>query len=145
MYVDEARCSRSAAKDDFTDFLHSLGRLAFSPYVLTFSFRPLIGCLSGVTVQADHCSVTVPLNLIHRALTSPLTLSLAIKLVLLVMLVLASAAFSIMAVGAFWWSWGTGGSIELEGWLTYGYVPFAERRKGRYNRWERFRAANERG
>jgi hypothetical protein len=66
--------------------------------------------------------VTVPLNLIHRAITSPITLSLAIKLVLLGLLVLASAAFSILAVGAFWYSWGTGGNIELEGWLTYGYA-----------------------
>ena len=77
--------------------------------------------------------MTIPLNLIHRAITSPITLSLAIKLVLLGMLVLASAAFSILAVGAFWYSWGTGGNIELEGWLTYGYVlplyPYKPRRE----------------
>jgi hypothetical protein len=58
----------------------------------------------------------------HQALTSPLTLNLILKLVLLGFLTLASSVFSVLAVGAFWWSWKTGGEVEIEGWLTYGYV-----------------------
>lgn len=64
--------------------------------------------------------VVVPLRLISRTLRSPLTISLALRLILLGFLVLSSAVFSIVAVGAFWWSWGTGGVVEVEGWLTYG-------------------------
>jgi hypothetical protein len=52
--------------------------------------------------------------------TSPLTISVVIKGILATLLVLASAAFSTLAVGAFWWSWGIGGNVEVEGWLTYG-------------------------
>jgi hypothetical protein len=43
-----------------------------------------------------------------------------LKAALLVVLVLSSAVVSVAAVGAFWWSWGTGGNVELEGWLVYG-------------------------
>lgn len=68
-------------------------------------------------------SVTIPLRIIHQTLTSPLTISLALKLALLGVLTLASGVFSILAVGAFWYSWGTGGAIEVEGWLRYGRVP----------------------
>lgn len=53
-------------------------------------------------------------------MTSPLTISVVIKGILATLLVLASAAFSTLAVGAFWWSWGIGGNVEIEGWLTYG-------------------------
>lgn len=53
-------------------------------------------------------------------ITSPLTISVVVKTALLALLLLASAVFSFLAVGAFWWSWGTGGSVETEGWLVYG-------------------------
>jgi len=66
--------------------------------------------------------ITVPLRIISRTLRSPLTVSLVLRLILLGFLVLSSAVFSILAVGAFWYSWGTGGTVEVEGWLTYGYV-----------------------
>ncbi|KAK1924178.1 hypothetical protein DB88DRAFT_270075 [Papiliotrema laurentii] len=81
--------------DDFVDFLRKLLRLALSP-------------------------VTVPLKLIQATLTSPLTVSLVLKLALLGVLTLASAVFSVLAVGAWWYSWGTGGAVEVEGWLMYG-------------------------
>ena len=64
--------------------------------------------------------ITVPLRIISRTLRSPLTVSLVLRLILLGFLVLSSAVFSILAVGAFWYSWGTGGTVEVEGWLTYG-------------------------
>lgn len=66
--------------------------------------------------------MTVPLHWIHTALTSPLTISLVLKLILLGFLTLASAVFSVLAVGAWWYSWGTGSPVEVEGWLFYGYV-----------------------
>ncbi|KAK8864363.1 hypothetical protein IAR55_001610 [Kwoniella newhampshirensis] len=80
---------------DFLDFLRSLGRLVLTP-------------------------ITFPLHVIHQTLTSPLTLSLILKLVLLSFLLLASSIFSVLAVAAFFWSWSIGGSIEVEGWLFYG-------------------------
>jgi hypothetical protein len=64
--------------------------------------------------------ITVPLRIVSRTLRSPLTVSLVLRLILLGFLVLSSAVFSILAVGAFWYSWGTGGTVEVEGWLTYG-------------------------
>lgn len=66
--------------------------------------------------------ITVPLRLIRQTLTSTLTLSVVLKLVLLGFIVLASFAFSLFAVGAFWFSWGTGRAVETEGWLIYGSV-----------------------
>jgi hypothetical protein len=69
---------------------------------------------------ANIARITVPIRLIHHALKSPLTVSLVLKLALLGILTLASAVFSILAVGAFWYSWGTGGNVEVEGWLYYG-------------------------
>lgn len=60
------------------------------------------------------------MRLIRDVITSPLTISVVVKTALLALLLLASAAFSFLAVGAFWWSWGTGGSVETEGWLVYG-------------------------
>lgn len=45
---------------------------------------------------------------------------MVLKGVLAFLLIAASALFSFLAVGAFWWSWGTGGSVEVEGWLIYG-------------------------
>jgi hypothetical protein len=48
---------------------------------------------------------------------STLTVSLVLKLALLGVLTLASAVFSVLAVGAWWYSWGTGGAVEVEGWL----------------------------
>nr|XP_031863226.1 uncharacterized protein CI109_001098 [Kwoniella shandongensis]KAA5530298.1 hypothetical protein CI109_001098 [Kwoniella shandongensis] len=80
---------------DFLDFLRSLGKLALTP-------------------------ITFPLHVIHQTLTSPLTLSLILKLVLLSFLLLASSLFSVLAVAAFFWSWSIGGSVEVEGWLFYG-------------------------
>ena len=70
--------------------------------------------------QLTRRSITIPTRLIQHTLTSPLTISLVLKLVLLGVLTLASAGFSIIAVGAFWYSWGSGGLIEVEGWLIYG-------------------------
>jgi hypothetical protein len=64
--------------------------------------------------------ITVPLRIVSRTLRSPLTVSLVLRLILLGFLILSSAVFSILAVGAFWYSWGTGGTVEVEGWLTYG-------------------------
>ncbi|RSH78164.1 uncharacterized protein EHS24_002623 [Apiotrichum porosum] len=80
---------------DFVEFLHSLLDIAFTP-------------------------ITYPLRLIRDILTSPLTISVVLKAVLVVVLVVSSAVFSFLAVGAFWWSWGTGGNVEVEGWLVYG-------------------------
>lgn len=71
-------------------------------------------------MNADSNRVVVPLRIIQRTLTSPLTISLALKLALLGFLTFGSAIFSILAVGAFWYSWGTGGAVEVEGWLQYG-------------------------
>lgn len=65
-------------------------------------------------------SITIPLGWIHTALTSPVTISLAIKLSVLGLLTLGSGLFSMLAVGAWWYSWGTGAPIEVEGWLFYG-------------------------
>jgi hypothetical protein len=48
------------------------------------------------------------------------TISLAIKLSVLGLLTLGSGLFSMLAVGAWWYSWGTGAPIEVEGWLFYG-------------------------
>lgn len=45
---------------------------------------------------------------------------MVIKALLLIIVIVASAGFSFLAVGAFWWSWGTGGNVEVEGWLIYG-------------------------
>ena len=64
--------------------------------------------------------MTYPLRLIRNVVTSPLTISVALRGILALLLILACAAFSVLAVGAFWWSWGTGGAVEVEGWLVYG-------------------------
>lgn len=82
---------------------------------------PRMPCLAEhpLIFQLMH-SVTVPLKLIQATLTSPLTVSLVLKLALLGVLTLASAVFSVLAVGAWWYSWGTGGAVEVEGWLMYG-------------------------
>lgn len=64
--------------------------------------------------------MTFPLRVLRDLLTSPLTISVILKAALLVLLIMASALVSVAAVGAFWWSWGTGGNVELEGWLVYG-------------------------
>ncbi|KAK4687859.1 hypothetical protein P7C73_g2256, partial [Tremellales sp. Uapishka_1] len=80
---------------DFIDFLTQLSKWVLAP-------------------------ITVPINILHATFTSPLTLSLILKLALLGFITLASAVFSFLAVGAFWWSWGTGGMVETEGWLVYG-------------------------
>lgn len=74
----------------------------------------------GKTWQAPDDSITIPLGWIHTALTSPVTISLAIKLSVLGLLTLGSGLFSMLAVGAWWYSWGTGAPIEVEGWLFYG-------------------------
>ncbi|EIW70677.1 hypothetical protein TREMEDRAFT_73537 [Tremella mesenterica DSM 1558] len=81
--------------EDFLEFLNWLIRIALSP-------------------------ITVPLELIHQALTSRFTVGLALRLILLGVLVLGSGAFSVMSVGAFWWVWSSGGTVETEGWLIYG-------------------------
>ncbi|KAL7421801.1 hypothetical protein Q5752_003572 [Cryptotrichosporon argae] len=82
-------------QSDFLDFLHKLLDLLFLP-------------------------ITLPLRLTRNILTSPLTISLVLKLLLALTLVAASTAFSFLAVAAFWYAWSTGGSVEVEGWLTYG-------------------------
>ncbi|WVQ99334.1 hypothetical protein IAU59_006467 [Kwoniella sp. CBS 9459] len=64
--------------------------------------------------------VLVPFRLIRQAATSPLTISLILKLVLMGFLLLASSVISLLAVGAFFWSWSIGGPVEVEGWLFYG-------------------------
>lgn len=76
-------------------------------------------CVLG-TELISSLRVTLPLRWIINLATSPLTISVVLKLILLGLLTLASAFFSILAVGAWWYSWGTGGPIELEGWLYYG-------------------------
>lgn len=79
---------------------------------------------TSASCRASGCrpnpSITYPLRVIRNVVTSPLTITVVLKALLAVFLVLASAVFSILAVGAFWWSWGTGGSVEVEGWLIYG-------------------------
>nr|XP_019010904.1 uncharacterized protein I206_04208 [Kwoniella pini CBS 10737]OCF49685.1 hypothetical protein I206_04208 [Kwoniella pini CBS 10737] len=64
--------------------------------------------------------IIIPARLIQHAITSPLTISIVLKLLLLGFLFLASSVFSILAAGAFFWSWKIGGNIEVEGWLFYG-------------------------
>ena len=64
--------------------------------------------------------VTIPLRLAHKIATSPTTISLVLRLTLLLLLLLGSGAFSVLAVGAFWWTWTSGKAVEVEGWLTYG-------------------------
>ncbi|EKC99916.1 hypothetical protein A1Q2_05793 [Trichosporon asahii var. asahii CBS 8904] len=88
--------TQSQPNSDFVDFLHRLLDILFTP------------------------RITYPLRLIRDVITSPLTISVVVKTALLALLLLASAVFSFLAVGAFWWSWGTGGSVETEGWLVYG-------------------------
>ncbi|WVF71523.1 hypothetical protein IAT40_006330 [Kwoniella sp. CBS 6097] len=62
----------------------------------------------------------IPFRLIRQAITSPLTISLVLKLILMGFLLLASSIISLLAVGAFFYSWSIGGPIEVEGWLFYG-------------------------
>ncbi|KAK6910161.1 hypothetical protein I203_104193 [Kwoniella mangroviensis CBS 8507] len=81
--------------DDFKDFMRGLGVFIAAPIV-------------------------IPMRLIHHAITSPLTISVILKLLLLGFLLVASSIFSVLAVGAFFWSWKIGGNIEVEGWLFYG-------------------------
>ncbi|WWC61813.1 uncharacterized protein I303_104398 [Kwoniella dejecticola CBS 10117] len=64
--------------------------------------------------------IIIPTSLIQHAITSPITISIVLKLLLLGFLFLASSIFSMLAVGAFFWSWKIGGNIEVEGWLYYG-------------------------
>ncbi|ORX36695.1 hypothetical protein BD324DRAFT_461464 [Kockovaella imperatae] len=73
-----------------------------------------------VLLRTLSLPVTLPLKWIHNILASPLTVSVVLKLLLLFVLLLGSSVFSILATGAFWYSWGTGGEVELEGWLIYG-------------------------
>lgn len=65
-------------------------------------------------------SIIVPLRLLYQTLTAPLTISLLLKLIFLCFLSLLSLVLSVFAVGAFFWTWSTGGPIEAEGWLVYG-------------------------
>ncbi|CAD6588589.1 MAG: hypothetical protein TREMPRED_005102, partial [Tremellales sp. Tagirdzhanova-0007] len=80
---------------DFLDFLRGLLQLAFAP-------------------------VIVPLRVIHQTLTSALSFNLALKLAMLGLLTIFSAVFSVMAVGVFWYAWGRGSPVQVEGWLQYG-------------------------
>jgi len=97
-------------ESDFSVFLHRLVTLALSPYASE------TWCLGWKLIDR----INIPLRVVSRTLRSPLTVSLVLRLILLGFLVLSSAVFSILAVGAFWYSWGTGGTVEVEGWLTYG-------------------------
>ncbi|WOO85581.1 uncharacterized protein LOC62_07G009082 [Vanrija pseudolonga] len=83
------------ANSDFVEFLHHLLDILFTP-------------------------ITYPLRQLRNLVTSPLTITVVIKALLLIIVIVASAGFSFLAVGAFWWSWGTGGNVEVEGWLIYG-------------------------
>ncbi|TXT03842.1 hypothetical protein VHUM_04363 [Vanrija humicola] len=83
------------ANSDFVEFLHHLLDILFTP-------------------------ITYPLRLLRELITSPLTITVVVKALLLIVVILAATGFSFLAVGAFWWSWGTGGNVEVEGWLTYG-------------------------
>ncbi|KIR25608.1 hypothetical protein I309_05546 [Cryptococcus deuterogattii LA55] len=89
------RNSQSSLGTDFLHFLFRLVRLAFVPIIF-------------------------PLRLLQRIVTAPFTVSLLLKLVLLLLLSLASLVLSVLAVGAFFWTWSAGGPIEVEGWLVYG-------------------------
>jgi hypothetical protein len=75
--------------------------------------------VSRNTGQTDK-RITIPLNIVTNTLTSPLTLGLILKLALVAVIGLASLVISLLALGGFWWSWGTGGVVEAEGWLVYG-------------------------
>ncbi|ODO08845.1 hypothetical protein L198_00578 [Cryptococcus wingfieldii CBS 7118] len=91
----DKRYYRRSLGTDFLDFLIALIRLSVTP--ITFSIR-----------------------IMRQAVTSPVTVSLIIKVVLALFLAFASAIFSVLVVGAFFWSWSAGGPIEVEGWLFYG-------------------------
>jgi hypothetical protein len=39
-------------------------------------------------------------------------------------LLAASGLMSVIAVGTFWWTWGRAGTVEVEGWLVYGWVYY---------------------
>ncbi|EAL23557.1 hypothetical protein CNBA2040 [Cryptococcus deneoformans B-3501A] len=90
---------RPSPGTEFLHFLFHLARLAFAPII-------------------------IPLRLLYQTLTAPLTISLLLKLVLLFSLSLISLVLSVLAVGAFFWTWSTGGPIEAEGWLVYGSRKF---------------------
>jgi hypothetical protein len=60
----------------------------------------------------------------YQIATSPLTISLTVKSILLATLLLASGILSTLSVATFWYTWGRTGSVEVEGWLIYGYVVY---------------------
>lgn len=67
-------------------------------------------------------SITLPLSLLHTLLTSPLTLSLSLSTLSLLILLIISGILSTFAVGVGWLVWGRGGVVEREGGIIYGYV-----------------------
>ncbi|OXG54870.1 hypothetical protein J010_00202 [Cryptococcus neoformans] len=91
--------SRQSPGTEFLHFLFRLARLASVPII-------------------------APLRLLYQTLTAPLTISLLLKLIFLCFLSLISLVLSVFAVGAFFWTWSTGGPIEAEGWLVYGSRKF---------------------
>ncbi|WVQ72565.1 hypothetical protein IAR50_002123 [Cryptococcus sp. DSM 104548] len=91
----DKRYHRRSLGTDFLDFLVALIHLSVTP-------------------------ITFPIKIIKQAVTSPVTISLIIKVILALFLAFASAVFSVLVVGAFFWSWSAGGAIEVEGWLFYG-------------------------
>jgi hypothetical protein len=65
-------------------------------------------------------SITFPIKKTYQLMTSPLTISLTVKSILLAFLLLTSGIISTLGVGGFWLTWGRMGSVEVEGWLIYG-------------------------
>ncbi|WVN88271.1 uncharacterized protein L203_103473 [Cryptococcus depauperatus CBS 7841] len=91
----DGRYERRSIGTDFLDFLGSLLRLALAP-------------------------VVYPVRMVYQAITAPLTMSLILKLALLLFLLVASSIITILAVGTFYWSSSVGGPVDVEGWMVYG-------------------------
>nr|ODN88318.1 hypothetical protein L203_02930 [Cryptococcus depauperatus CBS 7841] len=90
----DGRYERRSIGTDFLDFLGSLLRLALAP-------------------------VVYPVRMVYQAITAPLTMSLILKLALLLFLLVASSIITILAVGTFYWSSSVGGPVDVEGWMVY--------------------------
>nr|ODN97664.1 hypothetical protein L204_03086 [Cryptococcus depauperatus CBS 7855] len=85
----DGRYERRSIGTDFLDFLGSLLRLALAP-------------------------VVYPVRMVYQAITAPLTMSLILKLALLLFLLVASSIFTILVVGTFYWSSSVGGPVDVE-------------------------------
>lgn len=69
---------------------------------------------------ACEISITFPIRKIYQIATSPLTISLTVKSILLASLLFASGILSTLSVAGTWYTWGRNGAVEVEGWLIYG-------------------------